>query len=255
MHWVSTKEREIMKYVLEKEKWLIWIFKSIWFESDFLEEYKSYLLEWNIILQSNWTSSIRNKIAQIKDRYKNPEKIFEDKWYLLFEITIWDFSWIILFSKWCFEDEHNILNNGIPLILWEKGWILATQCWPTVTWIQKQTIWNRKDLNIITVDNKNDLSIKTKSIRWQELLKVLYWLSSWFLTPINHWKLSFIHNYWKKEIEYDYKYFLEKCIESLMNSWYDSAKIYWSNDYLFLQDWKDNNIECDLWLCNINKND
>lgn len=249
---VTPNEREILKWKYASTIWLSSIFKAIGIDSGLIDFYGEYLEKWKIVVQSDWTKAIYNKIANIKNRYprKTPETVYNEKGYILFNVEIWEYYWLILYSDWCFNNNHEILQYWIPLLIWEKEKCLATQCWPAVAWIHRQ-ISNDDTFEIITIDNKNDIAIHTKSLRWQELMRVLYWKLSTFLTPINVWQVSFVDNHWLEVEKRGYEQLKKMCIEKLIQWWFESAKIHWEEEYLFVG----NNeivITCGLWVCNFN---
>ena len=110
-------------------------------------------------------------------------------------------------------------------------------------------MWNNKLNRIITIDNPKDTSIRTKSIRWQLLLKLLYWKDSSFITPESYWNNSYLWpiNSWRK-LEFDE--LLKLSLESLLNSWYDEVQILWDSN-LLINSWDNLNPSCNLWICNI----
>ncbi|MFA5916739.1 MAG: hypothetical protein WC850_00710 [Candidatus Gracilibacteria bacterium] len=255
IYGVSKNEREKIKGKISTLSGLGQIFENIGFEKQLIEFYKEYIDNGRIIVQSNGTSSIYNKISQVKERYprKSPETIYYEKGYILFDVITHGYHGQVLYSNGCFNNLDPVLQYGIPLLLGEEGKTLATQCGPTVTGIQRQIL---KDFptDIITVDNKKDGGIKTKSLRGQELLKIFYGKQSGFLTPSKLGELSLLHNHNGDDIEKqqdDYNTFKSMCINKLIEGGYESAKIYGENELLFIKNNK-SNMSCNLGICNLN---
>lgn len=166
LHWVLHNDRLLLKKLITDIEYpLIDIFLKYWVDDKIIENFESWLKLWSIVFQSNWTSKIRNKIRNIINLFKKiwPNNFYDEYWFILYEVQIWDYYWIVLFSSECFSD--SILKQWVPLLFWEEKSNMSTQCWPTVTWIQQEILWNNKLNRIITIDNHMDVSIKTKSIR------------------------------------------------------------------------------------------
>lgn len=252
IHKVTPENREILKTLYPISNWLIDLFHEIWLDPEVIKQYSDYLKRWKLVVQSDWQKSIYNKLLNVKERYprKSPEQNYNEKWYIVFSVEIWEYNWLILFSDWCLNDKYGILQYWIPLLIWEKERPQITQCWPIVAWIHRQiSLDNNKE--IITVDNKYDPTIQVKSLRWHELMKVFYSRQTAFLTPINTWDLSFLYNHWQTSEKQNFTDFKDKCTKKLIEWGFVSAKIHWENDYLFTDN-NTNVISCDVSACNLN---
>lgn len=252
LHWVTHEERLKIKDLIKSTEYpLIDILCRYWVDENIIWDFEQWIKLWDVVLQSEWTSKISSKIHKLKDDFKKKwaERFFEEHWFLLFEVKLWEYRGLILFSSECFN-WNDILKQWIPLLFWEQNESQSTQCWPTVAWIQQQVLWNNHLNRIITVDNFKDTTIRQKSLRGQLLLKLFYWKHSSFITPNIDWVNEYI---WPVQniTRLNYQELIKLSVISMKSSGYDEAKILWKQELLI--DWK-NKTEwiCDLWICHLN---
>ncbi|MDD3302100.1 MAG: hypothetical protein PHN31_00965 [Candidatus Gracilibacteria bacterium] len=251
LHGVTQEERLIIKNQIGNiHSPLIDIFYKYGISEKTIGEFKKGIELGSTVFQSNGTTKIRNKIGKTIDKFKKsgPEIFYENNGFILFEADVGDYHGIIIFSPECFSGD-DVLKQGIPLLFGTKNENMSTQCGPTVTGIQKEILGNNKLNKIITVDNPKDPSIRTKSLRGQILLKLMYGDNSSFVTPDSTGNNSYVGPITNGKT-LNFNQILKLAQDSLQKSGYENTKILGESDYLFNGN-NQGNISCDLGICSL----